>query len=327
MFKKCYLHTLRSTVFFLCMFLFFNKQLLGVSSGKIIIFLSTGRCGTQFFTSYLSQVVDRTKSVVVHEPLGASYSPRTNLRTDNLKGALENYPIVKEHFKRIAHNKNNKHLYIETGWPIFPWIPYLLDTFGKDVLVVHLLRHPIRFAFSWASHGFYNQKRNDNFAKLGSLQPTDPGVMFRAYRSIWSSLNPVERSLFQWLEVNKWAEELKKQYPGQFITLKSEEMLEAPEKLLKHLQAAMPELEEFFTNRPQLTTLVDSVHFKPSNLKLKSLRFISAVKHLADKYGYSMQVDQDTKQRFLVSNVEPKMIFPLKQHRIKKVPCRRLLPV
>lgn len=317
MFKRCYLFTLCSAFSFLYAFLFFNNGLFAASNGKIIIFLSTGRCGTQFFTSYLHQVVDNTKSVVVHEPLGPNYSPRTCLRANNLNALLAKYPTVDQHFKHITNITNKKHLYIETGWPVFPWIPYLLDTFGKDVVVVHLLRHPIRFAFSCASHGFYTEKRNDGFSKLALLQPTDPGVVYKTYRSIWGSLNPVERSLFQWLEINKWAEELKKRYPGKFITLKSEELLERPEDLLKHLKASMPELGEFFIHKPQSTELVDSFHFKTPNLKLKSLRFIPAVKQLADKYGYSMKVDQAIKQRFLAPHVEPKIVFP--SQRVKKL--------
>ena len=58
--------------------------------------------------------------------------------------------------------------------------PYFIERYGDAVTLVHLVRDPIRFAFSLAAHDFYDESlRNDDFTRLAALQPNDPGVRLR----------------------------------------------------------------------------------------------------------------------------------------------------
>jgi hypothetical protein len=255
------------------------------STLKLVLFLSTGRCGTQFFTRYLASA-GGSRAVVLHEPIRAGYAPKSALRAPDLNELLSKLPAVREHLDRIAEIVEGGTLYVETGWPVFPWIPLLLDRFGEDTLVVHLTRDPVRFAFSLASIRFYSPERRGGYVRLGRLEPTDPGVKHREYAAQWNSLNPVERALFQWLEINAWAEELKVRSPGHFLMLRSEDALARPGTLLEGMIERRPSLASVFCEPPVTPGVVDK---QPSREEVdaQSLLCSADVPRLAEQYGYS----------------------------------------
>jgi hypothetical protein len=264
---------------------------------KLIVFLSTGRCGTQFFTRYLADAAGG-RAVVMHEPIRAKYAPKHTLRAPDLEQVLSRYAPVAHHVDEIARIVDSGKVYVETGWPMFSWIPLLLGRFGEQALAVHLTRHPVQYAYSLASLDFYSPHREDAYVRLARLHPADPGVKHREYAAEWDSLNPVERSLFQWLEVNTWAEELKSACPDSFITLGSEDVLASPEVLLESMIEREPSLADVFADRPGALGTVDALgwsrarHARKQRLTIdfdaESLRYSPAVPRLARRYGYSM---------------------------------------
>jgi hypothetical protein len=271
---------------------------------KLIIFLSTGRCGTQFFMRYLAGSAS-DRAVVTHEPVEADYAPKYSLRAPDLEELLSKYPSVRAHFDEIARIGDGGQVYIETGWPSFSWVPLLLHRFGDEAMVVHVTRNPVRFAFSFASHRFFGTmrpRRRDAYVHLAQLHPADPGVKHRQYETQWDSLNPVEKSLFQWLEVNAWAEELKAAHPESFVTLRAEDALAQPELLLESILERRPQLADVFRERPTPPGVVDEYR-RTIRFQVESVRYLPEVQALADQYGYSMDVDGiGIVRRFLVEN-------------------------
>ena len=121
---------------------------------ELIVFLSPGRCGTQFFATYLRDAAG-DRAVVRHEPLRAQYAPKLTLRAPDLDRLLPSYPPVQRHFEMITRIIEAGRVYVETGWPgSSPGFRGFWERFGDQALAVHLTRNPIRFAFSLASHGF-----------------------------------------------------------------------------------------------------------------------------------------------------------------------------
>jgi hypothetical protein len=269
---------------------------------KLIVFLSTGRCGTQFFMRYLAGAA-ADRAVAAHEPIEADYAPKYTLRAPDLEQLLPKYPSVREHLDEIATIGEGGQVYIETGWPSFSWIPLMLRRFGDEAIVVHLIRNPVHFAFSFASHRFFGTarpRRKDALVQLAQLHPTDPGIKYREYEAQWDSLNPVEKSLFQWLEVNAWAEELKAAHPERFVTVRAEDAWSQPELLLESLLGLEPRLTAVFRDRPAPPGVVDDYSLT-IKFAVESLRYLPEVRRLADRYGYSMDLDDaGIVQRFLV---------------------------
>jgi hypothetical protein len=261
---------------------------------KLVVFLSTGRCGTQFFTKYLHRASGgraRGRAVVVHEPIASHYAPKQTLRAD-LDEALPRHELVRRHFDEIARITDEGRLYVETGWPVFPWIPWLLRRYGDEALVVHLTRNPVRFAYSMASHGFYPPDGAEHpFTHTAMLHPGDPGVRHRDYRPSWDELNPVEKCLFLWLEVNTWAEELKSAQPEKFVAFRSEDVLPRPATLLDGMIKRRPELADVFRDRPPPPPVTD-IFQNRIGFEVDSLRYPPEVAQLAAHYGYAMDSDE-----------------------------------
>jgi hypothetical protein len=254
---------------------------------KAIVFLSTGRCGTQFFATYLKQAAG-DRAIVVHEPIGPRYAPKKTLRAPDLDAVLPEFPAVQVHFKRVERRTDAGKLHVETGWPLYTWVPWFLQRFGDEVLVVHLIRDPVPFAYSMASRFFYSPEQPfPLLTQMSELHPTDPGVKHAGYSAIWEQLNPVEKSLFNWLEVNAWAEELKDAWGEQFVTFRFEDVIGDPAILLDGMTERRPELAGVFRDRPPSPGVVDQWP-QTDRAQVETLRYMPEVAELAARYGYSM---------------------------------------
>ncbi len=174
----------------------------------VLLVYSTGRCGTQFLQTFFQRNLGE-RAVVEHEPIGPEYAPKLALRHPDLPTLRQAMPIVDRHLDRIAQIVSTGKIYVETGWPTFPWVPLFKQLFGADFRYVHLIRNPIYFAYSLSTQDFYRpEKRNDAYIKLAQLEPDDPGVHYHELAADWPTLTPYEKCLFQWLEINQYAVEL-----------------------------------------------------------------------------------------------------------------------
>jgi hypothetical protein len=255
---------------------------------RLLLFLSTGRCGTQLLTSLLADCAG-ARADVSHEPIGPHYRPRQHLRMRAPEAALAQRPEVAAHFARWEELLASGVAVIETGWPLFAWLPYLHQRFAGAIEIVHLTRDPIRFAFSLSSHGFYSTRRDDNYTRHAALQPDDAGVCHRDYQSLWPALNTVERSLFQWLEVNSFAEELAQQ--GMIaLRLRAEDLFADPGAVLSALRALHPHWAAVLADTAPTTGLVDRFQIPVSD-QVHGVRYTRAVADLAARLGYAMDLE------------------------------------
>jgi hypothetical protein len=193
-----------------------------VPAETVVLFLSSGRCGTQWLARGLRTLYPALE--VEHEPIGPLYKPRRYFRRYDDPEAILEVPEVARHVERIERAERP---YVETGWPLFPVLPLLAGRLGGRLRVVHLTRHPVPSALSHLAHKSYaDSSRNDAYTRWATLGARDPNVVGSSYAACWQWLSPYERCLFWWTEVHLFGVEL----PARLETIpmlrvKSEELL------------------------------------------------------------------------------------------------------
>lgn len=194
-------------------------------SSVLAFFLSPGRSGTQWVTDVLRRDYPDIAEVL-HEPVIHHYRPKSTLRTGAFTDTIERSDELRRHLSRVEDLLQSGRSYIETGWPAFSWIPYFIDKYQPIIRLVHVTRHPVYFALSMETHGFYNPDvRNDGYVQHAQLDPMDPGVLHKEYGDRWSTLSRFEKCLFQWLEIHAYALELERNHPDvPFLRLRMEDL-------------------------------------------------------------------------------------------------------
>ncbi|HLX62428.1 MAG TPA: hypothetical protein VKX17_14215 [Planctomycetota bacterium] len=169
-----------------------------------VFILSTGRCGTQWIASQLSQHYGELYHVE-HEPLHNAYCPRRMLgcRSPDKMGGEDSASIL-AHADCIEHHLEKKN-YIECGHPCWSTLPYFAGRFRGRLRIVHFVRHPIPTAYSWLTHGAYQPPILPHLQMKELLSPFDAGISFPEYRERWSAMTAFERCLYYWAEVNAFA--------------------------------------------------------------------------------------------------------------------------
>lgn len=191
-------------------------------SSSVVMFLSTGRCGTQWLAATLHKLHPSLRCE--HEPIGPLYAPRRHFRQYDEPERVLDEPAVADHLAGVLGETRP---YIETGWPLFPALPYLAATAPKRLRVVHVTRHPVPTALSHLAHSSYaGSPRDDAFTRLATLGPRDPRVVQSGYGERWDALTPYEKCLFWWTEVNLFGLEFADRFPGiPLLRIRSEELL------------------------------------------------------------------------------------------------------
>jgi hypothetical protein len=104
--------------------------------GPVVVFLSIGRCGTQWLAATFAELYGESVEVE-HEPLGGRYWPRRFFRSYANPEAILELPEVAAHVARVARSE----CYVETGWPVLAALPLLAARFRDRLRVVHLTQH------------------------------------------------------------------------------------------------------------------------------------------------------------------------------------------
>ena len=196
------------------------------SPHRLVLFLSTGRCGTQWLATNLGDLYPDA-AVVTHEPIGPAYRCREFFRAYDRLDDMAAVPEVNRHLDAVAATLART-TYIETGWPVFSAIPLFAERFGTLLRVVHLTRHPVPTAISHMVHKTYaGSPRVDGYTQLAALDPFCPGAFRPHLQSAWETYTPYEKTLFWWTEVHLYAEELQRRRPDlEWHTVRAEDLLQ-----------------------------------------------------------------------------------------------------
>lgn len=204
----------------------------GQAAAAVTMFISTGRCGTQWLTTALAELHPELR--VEHEPIGPLYSPRRFFRRWEDPEAVLEVPAVREHLEGVLAGRR---AYVETGWPLFSALPLLAERIPERLRVVHLVRHPVPTALSHLAHSSYaDSSRDDAFTRLATLGPEDPQVFHPEYAAWWGEISPYEKCLFWWTEVNSFGLEFPQRAPEiPFLRIRAEDLLGGEERTLVDL--------------------------------------------------------------------------------------------
>lgn len=124
--------------------------------GRITFILSTGRTGTHFFKNYLNFTCDRMNCL--HEPKPSRiFKIYSNMYLNNkIKPKLiyKKYIVARQRYFEKLHDCD----YVESNNFIFGCVP-ALNHFLHNILIVHIIRHPVDYIVSHLNHGFWNIKK------------------------------------------------------------------------------------------------------------------------------------------------------------------------
>lgn len=187
-----------------------------IESNCATFFLSTGRCGTQWFAHNLARCY-REFAEVRHEPFQEAYLPRTYF-TKYHRGDKENLtPALEKHITDIGKTLEHKS-YVETGWFVYGVLPYFIARLEGKIKIIHLQRSLFTAAASVASQNHYLRSTWTNKV---ALFPKDSGVVQQIEN--WERLSEYEKCLFFCTEVSAYAMRLKDLFPAvPWLTIKYE---------------------------------------------------------------------------------------------------------
>jgi hypothetical protein len=252
---------------------------------RVFLFLSIGRCGTQWLASHLTSAY-ADEAAVTHEPIGPFYRPRSFFRAYDRIDDMLLIDEIREHLDEVERI-TSEWTYIETGWPSYAAMPLFHRRFGDRLSIVQLVRNPVTTAMSLAAIGAFDG-RDDEWHRNAFLDPSVPGVIQGDYASRWPSLTPYEKSLFGWTEIHMYAHELRTRLAGcSFHLVRFEDLFGGRDELPKLLR--FMELQPVPELLQSAVTPIDA--YRSQDPGLPDWRLIydhPATVTLASSFGYDL---------------------------------------
>lgn len=174
-----------------------------------VFFLSTGRCGTKWFSDLLQR--DRSLAVF-HQPVPSLALQGRKiyefLAKEGGKLTEKEKSMIKELFwaareDHIRYTYKTGKRYLETNNYITFFAPVLAEIF-PDARFVHLVRHPGEFVRSGMSRKYYTETTMDRVR----LSPVDEEM-----KSSWNSMGRLSKTAWLWNETNSRIEEMLENMP------------------------------------------------------------------------------------------------------------------
>lgn len=194
----------------------------------VLVTLTMPRAGTTLLYS-LSEAAWGDSARSEHEPLQHAARLRRFFRCfeeDRQREALGD-PAVGGFVRGVERDARTRPVLI-FGNTLSHLAPLLAGVVGDRLRMLHLHRDPVATAAS-----IYVKSRPE-WWDLGEFEddpyglritPFDPPARFVEYRERWGSMSRFERILYQWLERNAFALEMRERYPDiPFLSIRSEEL-------------------------------------------------------------------------------------------------------
>ena len=175
-----------------------------------VFFLSTGRCGTKWF----SELIRKDKRFAVfHQPV-PSLAIQGKMVYESFKKEGNKLPEnEKEFIKEIFWSAREDHLrytyktarrYVETNNYITFFAPVLYELF-PDARFIHLIRHPGEFIRSGISRNYYDGSVHDQMRLFPVSGP---------YAERWDQLSSIGKIAWLWSETNSFIRDFTAKLPG-----------------------------------------------------------------------------------------------------------------
>lgn len=275
------------------------------SSNSAVFFISSGRCGTQFFADKLGKYYGDI-AVVEHEPFHLEYKPLHYFSAYHRNEKIKLSPILERHIAFIGETLNSSH-YIETGWPCYGLLPYMISRFEAHVKIVHLYRHPLNIASSLLTHNVYDR---EVWSENMSISPSTDGVLQNFLEGeAWKQMSEFEKCLFWWTEINQFALHINKHFPSiPFLSLKFENFFSGDSRAESMKLAAfigLAERSEFANSAKDKTDQFSCKTNKKIDIS-SLLHYPRAIETMAQLgYSYNESMIRNINTRYSQSSMNP----------------------
>lgn len=242
---------------------------------------STGRCGTQWLTEKLSLLYPNQQ--IVHEPLSFHYRP--DLNTELLPLSC-NKELIQQHLSEIQQHLNRGRSYIETGFPCWRHLEWFRQQLNGRVRLIHLHRDPLDTVHSLLKINAFVPPFVPHLPLKNLFLPNPEQGYLAEWHELWPLLNPAEKNLWYWTEVQAKALQLRQNWPA-------EDWLELS---FDHLFSATTEqaLTEFFgpeavadAASPGLVDQYGAGAIALCAIEFPLLQKVPAIKQVAERLGYN----------------------------------------
>ena len=168
-----------------------------------VFFLSTGRCGTKWFSELLK---NDKKNAIFHNPI-PSFAAQSKLVFEiiskrNFNPTTEEKKLIYEIFfsgreQHLRYTYKTKKKYIETNNYITFFTPVLHSIFPKAKFV-HLVRHPAEFVRSGLQRGYYSEKPSDEARRIVPCK--------EPIKTEWNNYHQIQKISWLWHQTNLFIE-------------------------------------------------------------------------------------------------------------------------
>lgn len=184
-----------------------------------VFFLSTGRCGTKWF----SELLAHNKSLfLLHRPV-PSFAIQSKLTYEIFKKEDPNdllihllkeiFLVGREQYLRYTFKTGKR--YIETNNYI-TFFAFILTDIFPDAKFVHLYRHPGEFVRSAIRRNYYTNNNPDDAKRIIPLDNTE--------KNHWENFSQIEKTAWLWNETNLFIEQFKEKNPGKVFDFNFNEL-------------------------------------------------------------------------------------------------------
>jgi hypothetical protein len=195
--------------------------------------LSTGRCATQWLTELLRQQWPLAR--VEHEPLHFQYRPDINSATSPLQ---HNAELLQQHLQQIQQQLDTGRPYIETGFPCWRHLHWFRQQLTGPVKILHLHREPLSTVRSLLKLNAFVPPLFDYIALKNFYLPDASQDQFKMVQALWPTLQPAEKNLCYWLELQAYALQLQQDWPASdWLSLSFSELVSG---------SGLAKIEQFF---------------------------------------------------------------------------------
>lgn len=176
-----------------------------------VFFLSTGRCGTNWFTVLLS---NDNSLKVFHEPkpnlgvqgrIAYELYTRSDFHPGESEASLLREIVLTGREQYLRYSYKSQRRFVETNNQISFLAPAISEIF-PGAKFIHLNRHPGEFVRSAMRRNFYNT--TDDIKRIVPVE-TDPA------HEQWNNFSPIEKNSWLWTATNTFIEKFKSTLPAE----------------------------------------------------------------------------------------------------------------
>jgi hypothetical protein len=201
-----------------------------------IFFLSTGRCGTMWFSELLEKdntlmVLHNPKPALAHQSkIAYEILSKDKITSNELDLLKENFLASREQLLRYSYKTQKR--YVETNNYISFFAPILKLVF-PDAKFVHLYRHPGQFVRSGIRRNYFTEGNHDDLKRIHPLSCDQ--------KEKWIAFNRIQKTSWLWEETNHFIEKFKAQNKESCFSFNFNELnLENIIDLLDFLEISIP---------------------------------------------------------------------------------------